>query len=182
MKLTIAETLLKPCIFLDRDGVINVDVGYPYRKEDLQLIDGAGAAIARMNNSGFLVIVVTNQSGVGRGYFTEEDVHRFHNLIVAELQHYNAHIDAFYLCPYHPDAKIEAYRQDHSDRKPKAGMIERAIQEWPVDRKRSFLIGDRETDVQAAHNANIPGYLFQGGNLDKFLQSILQERALMQSV
>lgn len=177
MKLNVTEPILKPCIFLDRDGVINIDIGYPYRKEDLQLVDGVGSAIARMNRLGFLVIVVTNQSGVARGYFTEANVHQFHAWITDALQSYDAHIDAFYLCPYHPDAVVEAYRQDHPDRKPKAGMIERAIQEWPIDREGSFLIGDRETDITAAQNANISGYLFQGGNLDEFLQSVLQERA-----
>lgn len=179
MMLTIPNIFLKPCIFLDRDGVINLDTGYPHRKEDFQLVEGAGTAIAKMNLLGFLVIVVTNQSGVARGYFTEADVHQFHEYITDELKQYSALIDGFYLCPYHPDAVIEAYRQDHPDRKPKAGMIERAIQEWPIDRKHSFLIGDRESDIQAARNADIQGYLFQGGNLDEFFQSILRERALI---
>ncbi|MDI2112530.1 D-glycero-alpha-D-manno-heptose-1,7-bisphosphate 7-phosphatase [Commensalibacter nepenthis] len=176
MNLHVFTSILKPCVFLDRDGVINVDTGYPHRQADLQLIDGAGDAIARMNRLGFLVIVVTNQSGVARGYFTEQDVHQFHQYIAQALSSYHAHIDAFYQCPYHPDGVIEAYRQDHSDRKPKPGMIERACQEWPIDRNRSFLIGDRQTDLEAAQNANIQGYLFDGGNLDEFVQKILQER------
>ncbi|CAI3949188.1 HAD superfamily (HisB1/GmhB) (PDB:2GMW) (PUBMED:20050615 [Commensalibacter communis] len=163
------------CVFLDRDGVINMDTGYPCRQSDLQLIDGAGNAIARLNQQGFLVIIVTNQSGVARGYFTEQDVHQFHQYISQELKTYHAHIDAFYLCPYHPDGVIETYRQDHPDRKPNPGMIERACQEWSIDRERSFLIGDRDTDIEAAKNANIQGYLFSGGNLDHFVQKILQE-------
>ncbi|CAI3935789.1 HAD family hydrolase [Commensalibacter papalotli (ex Botero et al. 2024)] len=174
-----SQTKLKPCVFLDRDGIINLDTGYPYRKEDLKLIDGAGHAIAKMNRLGLLVIVVTNQSGVARGYFTEADVHQFHSYIVEDLEKYNAHIDGFYLCPYHPDAVIEAYRQEHPDRKPEAGMIERAIQEWPIDRAHSFLIGDRDSDIQAAQNANIPGYLFQGNNLDIFIQDILKQHCLV---
>ncbi|EHD13108.1 histidinol-phosphate phosphatase [Commensalibacter intestini A911] len=173
-----ALSTLKPCIFLDRDGVINVDTGYPHRKDELQLIDGAGNAIARMNQLGFLVIVVTNQSGVARGYFTEADVHQFHHYISEALTPYHAYIDDFYLCPYHPKSVIEAYRQDHIDRKPNPGMIDRACKEWPIDRERSFLIGDKDTDVKAAENAKIQGYLFNGGNLDGFVQSILKEKAI----
>lgn len=173
-----SKPFLKPCIFLDRDGVINVDTGYPHRKEELQLIDGAGNAIARMNLLGFLVIVVTNQSGVARGYFAESDVHQFHQYISEALIPYHAHIDDFYLCPYHPKAIIEAYRQDHIDRKPHPGMIENACKDWAIDRERSFLIGDKDTDVKAAQNANIQGYLFKGGNLDHFVKLILQERGI----
>lgn len=169
----------KPCVFLDRDGVINVDVGYPYRQEHLRLIDGAGDAIAKINQLGLLVIVVTNQSGVARGFFTEQDVHQFHHYISHALAEYNAHIDGFYMCPYHPQAVIDAYRQDHPDRKPRAGMIERALKEWPIDRNHSFLIGDKETDIEAARNANISGYLFNGGNLNDFVESILYERGLV---
>lgn len=179
MTIRSALPTLKPCLFLDRDGVINVDTGYPHRKGELQLIDGAGNAIARMNRLGFLVIVVTNQSGVARGYFTEADVHQFHLYISEALTLYHAHIDGFYLCPYHPKAVIEAYRQDHMDRKPNPGMIDRACKEWPIDRECSFLIGDKDTDVKAAENANIQGYLFNGGNLDVFLKSVLQQRGLL---
>jgi len=163
----------KPAVFLDRDGVINVDVGYPYRKQDLKFITGAPNAISHLKTSGYLVVVVTNQSGVARGFFSENDVECFHRYIQQDLQKYHTKIDAFYSCPYHPDAIIKQYRFDHPDRKPKPGMIERAIKDLNIDRSKSFLIGDRLSDIQAAHAAGIPGYIFDGKNLDIFCKNIL---------
>lgn len=173
MLLHSSSPILRPAIFLDRDGVINKDTGYPYRQDDLFLIDGAGEAISLAKKHGYLTVVVTNQSGVARGFFTEQDVHKFHSYIQEKLRNYNTSIDAFYFCPFHPEATCQAYRQDHPDRKPNPGMIERAIHELLIDRKRSFLIGDKFTDVQAAKAANITGYLFQENNLFYFLNSLL---------
>ena len=165
----------RPCAFLDRDGVINQDTGYPHRIEDLIWIPGAKQAIRRLNEAGFLVIVVTNQSGVGRGLFTLEQVDFFHDHINRELAADGAHIDAFYACPFHADATIDAFRiVNHPDRKPNPGMILRAAEAHNVDLKSSFLIGDKATDIQAAQNAGIPGYLFQGGPLDAFLLELFQ--------
>ncbi|MDI2091446.1 D-glycero-alpha-D-manno-heptose-1,7-bisphosphate 7-phosphatase [Commensalibacter oyaizuii] len=164
------------CLFLDRDGVINVDTRYPYRKDELQLIDGVGKAIAKMNSLGYLVIVVTNQSGIARGFFSEQDMHQFHHHINILLRKENAFINAFYFCPYHPDGIVPIYKQEHINRKPNPGMIEQAIKDYSIDRRKSFLIGDKMTDIQAAHNAHIDGYLFAGGNLDIFLTSILKKR------
>jgi D-glycero-D-manno-heptose 1,7-bisphosphate phosphatase len=169
----------RPCAFLDRDGVINVDTGYPHRIEDLIWVEGAKRAILRLNEAGFLVIVVTNQSGVGRGLFTLEQVDLFHKHLNRELQAVGAHIDDFFSCPFHPDAVIDAFRvTDHPDRKPNPGMILRAVAEHHIDLTRSFLIGDKASDMHAAQNAGIPGYLFKGGDLDVFLSEAFDEDVL----
>lgn len=170
------ETILAPkhpAVFLDRDGVINVDVGYPHRIETFRFIPGAPQAIKILNASGYQVIIVSNQSGVARGLFTEEAVRIFNQHITQRLASFGARIDAFYFCPYHPDAVVKRYRVDHHERKPRPGMIERAARERNLDLMRSFLIGDHETDIQAATAAGIPGYLFTGDNLFSFLKRII---------
>jgi D,D-heptose 1,7-bisphosphate phosphatase len=156
----------KPAAFLDRDGVLNTDTGYTHRPEDLAWMPGAREAVLGLNEAGYLVFVVTNQAGVARGYFGERDMAAFHEAMQDELAEIGAHVDAFYHCPYHSQATVEAYRHaDHPDRKPNPGMILRAIAEWPVALAGSFLIGDRQSDLEAASNAGIPGYLFSGGDL-----------------
>nr|WP_294914323.1 HAD family hydrolase [uncultured Neokomagataea sp.] len=161
----------QPAAFLDRDGVLNVDTGYPHLIESFQPFPGGVDAVAALNARGYRVIVVSNQSGVARGYFSEDAVRGFNR----HLQHYyaerGARIDAFYYCPFHPQAKIERYRCDHEERKPRPGMIERALREHVLDRARSFMVGDKESDIQAAQAAHIKGLLFQGGNLWDFLHN-----------
>jgi D-glycero-D-manno-heptose 1,7-bisphosphate phosphatase len=168
----------RPAAFLDRDGVLNHDLDYVHRPEDFRWIDGAQAAIKQLNDAGYYVIVVTNQSGVARGYFEEVAVHRLHAWMNDELRRIGAHIDAFYHCPYHPEAKVEAYRRQSEDRKPGPGMLLCAKREWPIDWERSFLIGDKPSDMQAAAAAGVPGHLFQGGDLCEFVEAhVLRCRA-----
>jgi D-glycero-D-manno-heptose 1,7-bisphosphate phosphatase len=164
---------LRPAAFLDRDGVINVDEGYTYRPEALRFIPGAPEAIRRLNEAGYLVVVVTNQSGVARGLYTEAEMDAFHAHLQARLAEHGARLDAIYACPYHPEATIPIYRQDHPDRKPRPGMILRALHDLAIDRDRSFLIGDQDTDIQAASAAGLPGYRFEDGNLDAFVATVL---------
>jgi D-glycero-D-manno-heptose 1,7-bisphosphate phosphatase len=156
----------RPAAFLDRDGVLNADRGYTHRPEDLAWIAGAREAVLSLNEAGYLVFVVTNQAGVARGHFAEPDTAAFHAAMQDQLAEVGAHIDAFYHCPFHPEATVAAYRHaDHPDRKPNPGMILRALREWPVAVAGSFLIGDRESDLEAARRAGIPGHLFTGGDL-----------------
>ena len=163
-------SLLRPALFLDRDGVLNEDQGYVHRWEDFHWIAGAREAVAAFNRAGWLVIVVTNQSGVGRGYYTEADMHALHKHMSKDLAAVGGHIDAFYHAPDHPDAKLETYRHpDPPDRKPNPGMILRALQDWPIDREASLLIGDKPSDLEAALRAGIRGVLFEGGDLKRFL-------------
>lgn len=169
-----ADVPTRPALFLDRDGVLNEDQGYVYRWEDFRWIAGAREAVAAFNRAGWLVFVVTNQSGVGRGYYSEDDMHALHRRMTQELAAADAHIDAFYHAPQHPEAATDAYRHpDPPDRKPNPGMILRALAEWPVDRGRSILVGDKPSDLEAATRAGIRGLLFPGGDLAAFLQPLV---------
>lgn len=162
----------RPAAFLDRDGVINVDRGYVGDARHFELIDGAADAIAHLNRSGYLVFVVTNQSGIGRGYFKEEAYMRVTEHMRTLLAEAGAHIDDIRHCPYHPEADRAEYRIDHPWRKPSPGMINDILNCWEVDLESSFLIGDSERDLEAAAAAGIKGYHFSGGNLYEFLKAV----------
>lgn len=168
------SALLRRAVFFDRDGVLNVDRDYVYKVEDLEWMPGAKAAVARLNAAGVLVIVVTNQSGVARGYFAEADVDRFHEAMQADLAAVGARIDAFYSAPYHENAVEQRYRHpDHPDRKPNPGMVLRAIDDFGIDPARSIIIGDKPRDIAAGAAAGVPGFLYQGGDLDEFVRARL---------
>ncbi|WP_428151141.1 D-glycero-alpha-D-manno-heptose-1,7-bisphosphate 7-phosphatase [Brevundimonas sp.] len=163
-----------PAVFLDRDGVLIPDSGYPHLEEHLVLIPGAAEAVRRLNNLGYLVVIVTNQSGVARGYFTEARMNAFNDALVRKLAAKAARIGAVYACPFHNEAEDPKYfHPDHPDRKPNPGMILRAIADHDIDPARSFLIGDRQSDLEAARRAGMPGFLFEGGDLDHFVRDLL---------
>lgn len=136
-------------IFLDRDGVIVEDLDYTYRIDQLKLIPGSAEAIKLLNQNDFLIIIVTNQSGIAKGYFTENDTILFNDSMKEKLREYGAHIDAIYCCPHHPDAKIEKYKTDCDCRKPKPGMLKKAEKKFDIDLIQSFIIGDRLSDIEA---------------------------------
>lgn len=171
------QTILPPlkAVFLDRDGVLNVDHGYVHDPARLDWIEGAREAVAAMTRAGLTVLVVTNQSGIGRGYFDEAALERFHAAMQAQLADVGGRIDAFYYCPFHETAVVEAYRvANHPDRKPNPGMILRAAAEHDIDPARSFLIGDRDSDMEAARRAGVEGLMFEGGDLDAFVRARLR--------
>ncbi|HWE46478.1 MAG TPA: HAD family hydrolase [Caulobacteraceae bacterium] len=156
--------------FLDRDGVLIVDSGYPHRPEDLVFIPGAASAIRRLRHAGFRIVVITNQSGVARGLFSLAEMDAFHALMRGALAAEGAEIDALYACPYLPDAPVAEYSHpDHPDRKPNPGMILRAIEELDLDPDRSILIGDKDSDMEAARRAGVTGAKFRGGDLYAFV-------------
>ena len=169
----IPRQMRRPAVFLDRDGVLNVDSAYPHAPEQIEWIEGAHQAVKSFNDAGYFVFVVTNQAGVAHGRYDEDAVRRLHRWMNAELMQTGAHVDDWRYCPFHPEARIEAYRGAHPWRKPGAGMLLDLMACWPVDAGRSFLIGDRDSDVQAAQNAGIPGHLFCGGSLAAFAARLL---------
>jgi D-glycero-D-manno-heptose 1,7-bisphosphate phosphatase len=163
-----------PAVFLDRDGVLIEDSGYPHLPEHLKLIPGAAAAVRRLNRLGYLTVIVTNQSGVARGLFSEDQMHGFNALLVRTLAKEGAVIGPVYACPFHAEARDERYRHpDHPDRKPNPGMLLRAIADHGIDPAKSFMIGDQPTDVEAAKRAGVSGFLFEGGDLDVFVRDLI---------
>jgi D-glycero-D-manno-heptose 1,7-bisphosphate phosphatase len=172
--LSLPRAGVRSAALLDRDGVLNVDRGYTHRPEDLVFTPGAVRAVRRLNLTGRRVIVITNQAGVARGLYDEAAVDRFHATMNAALALEGARIDAFYSCPFHPEATVAAYRHpDHPDRKPNPGMVLRALTDSEVSPARAFLIGDRASDIQAATAAGVQGYLYLEGDLDQFVERVL---------
>ncbi len=163
----------RPAVFLDRDGVINIDKGYVYKIEDFEWISGAKEAIKLLNSLNYYIFVVTNQSGISRGYFKEHDVKQLHLFINNELKKINANIDDFFYSPYHPDGIIKEYENLKNLRKPETGMLKLAQNKWGIIKEESFMIGDMPHDMECAEKFGINGYIFKGGNLLKFVKHIL---------
>ena len=161
--------------FFDRDGTLNVEVGYLYEIDKFKWIDGAVEAIKFCNDNRYLVIVVTNQSGIARGFYSETEVQQLHQYMNEELAHFNAHIDAFYYCPHHPQGTVDKYRLDCDCRKPKPKMIEDACRDYNIDKTKSFMIGDALRDVECAKSAGLKSVLFTGGNLFEVVKGILSD-------
>ena len=167
----------RAAVFLDRDGVLNHDDGYVSRHAAFRWIDGAQAAVKAINDSGAFVFIVTNQAGVARGFYGESDIVTLHEELDEELAKSGAHIDDLRYCPFHEDGVVATYRRASDWRKPAPGMILDLIDKWPVDREASFLIGDKDSDCEAAAAAGIAGYKFSGGNLLEFLLKIRPKAA-----
>jgi len=139
----------------------------------IRWVPNAANAIRRLNEAGYLVFFFTNQSGVARGFFTEEQVGVLHEWMRAELAAQGALVDDIRYCPHHPDGSVPGYVEDHHWRKPSPGMIHDLMKHWPVQHTGSFVIGDRTTDIEAAEAAGLPGFLFRGGDLDAFVAEIM---------
>lgn len=155
---------MEKAIFLDRDGTINVDVDYLHEPGKLKFIDGTVEALALLKGRGYKLIVISNQSGIGRGYFEARDVEQLHAYMNQLLQKQHAAIDAFYYCPH-----VE--QDECMCRKPQTGLVERAVAEWDIDLARSYMVGDRESDIMTAVNAGCGyGLLLSGHAVPKTLQ------------
>ncbi len=159
--------------FLDRDGVINsnkLNNGYVGSLKYFKWVPGAIKAIKFLNDKNYKVVVVTNQSGIARGFFTIKDVRKIHSYIQKKLKENGAKIDAFYFCPFHKDGIIKRFKKNSILRKPNIGMFLLAKKKWNIDSKNSFMIGDQKTDMEFAKNAKIKGYLFRQKNLYQYIK------------
>lgn len=153
----------RPAVFLDRDGTINVERGHVTRPEDLVLIEGASRAIRALNERGLFVVVVSNQSGVARGLMSEEDLARVHERLEDLLLAEGARLDGAYYCPNYAGGVVERYTRDTSCRKPATGMIDRAVEDLPIELSSSVVVGDDATDIGLANALGIPGVLVETG-------------------
>lgn len=161
--------------FLDRDGVINssrLNNGYVGSLKHFKWVPGAIKAIKFLNEKNYKVAVVTNQSGVARGFFTIKDVKKIHSYIQKKLNENDANIDAFYFCPFHKDGIIKKYKKNSPLRKPNIGMFRLAKKKWNIDKKKSFVIGDQLTDMKFATNVGIKGFFFRERSLFNFIKKI----------
>lgn len=154
---------MRRAVFLDRDGTVIEERGYLGRLDLISPFPYAAEAIVRLREAGYLVIVVTNQAGVARGYFTEAFVREAHRHLDSLLAPHGAAPDAYYYCPHHPEGVVEGYRTACRCRKPAPGMVEQAARDWEVDVARSFVVGDKWLDVGLANQAGARGILVRTG-------------------
>nr|WP_294516138.1 HAD-IIIA family hydrolase [uncultured Rhodopila sp.] len=173
----IPARLRRRALFLDRDGVLNVDHGYVGSRERFEWTEGAREAIRHATDAGWHVFIVTNQSGVARGLYDEDAVRTLLGWIADEARAAGGTIDDVRYCPYHPDGTDDAYRRAHPWRKPEPGMLLDLIRCWDLDPARAIMIGDQESDMRAAADAGVAGYLFQEKNLLAFLDPIMEKDA-----
>lgn len=150
-------------VFLDRDGTINREVNYLHKPEDLEFLPGVAEAMGILKKSGFKLVVITNQAGVARGYYTCDDVELLHQYMNEQLEPLGAEVDAFYYCPHHPVHGIGAYKVDCDCRKPGIGMFQMAEKRFRVDKAHSYMIGDKLIDVEAGKRYGITGILVGTG-------------------
>jgi len=153
----------RPAVFLDRDGTISEEVGYVNHLSRYRLMPRSLEAIRLFNDAGYLTFVITNQAGVARGYFTEDLILRVHDRLLAWAAEAGARIDGIYYCAHHPREGQPPYRADCDCRKPRPGMIQRALREHDIDARRSYVVGDSWIDIEAGAAAGMPGLLVLTG-------------------
>ena len=154
------KSFFKPALFLDRDGVINKDLGYVYKIKDFKWVEGIKKIIKYYNDNNYYVFVITNQSGIGRGYYDINDVDKLHSWIQLNLKSNGSHIDKFYIAPYYKENKI-FNQKDKKMRKPNTGMIDLANKEWSINMKKSIFIGDQKTDKILANKVKLKFFMVE---------------------
>jgi len=154
---------MNKAVFLDRDGTVNEEVGYLRNVADLRLISGASTAIKLLNDSGIKVVLVTNQSGIARGYLSESMLNKIHTQLEQMLRKDGARLDAIYYCPHHPSAGNSSYTKECDCRKPGTGLIDKAARDLKIDVKQSFVVGDKWSDVELGQRAGAHSILVRTG-------------------
>jgi len=156
-------TIKKPAVFIDRDGTVNEQMGYINHPERFIILPGVAEAFRVLNKNGFLAIIISNQSGVARGYFPMELVDNIHTLMRESLQREEASVDGIFFCPHYPKGSVQKYSIDCDCRKPKTGLIKQACEHFDIDMTRSYMIGDHYTDMELADRAALNGILVKTG-------------------
>lgn len=155
---------MNKALFLDRDGVINEEKNYVCKIEDFVFTDGIFDVLRYFQEQGYMLIIITNQAGIGRGYYTEDDFHTLNDLMLKSFTEQGVYITKVYYCPYHSEYGIEEYKQDSFFRKPNPGMILQAQKEFNIDLSQSVLVGDKESDIKAGVNAGIKNNVLLTGS------------------
>ena len=153
----------RPAVFLDRDGTINEQMGYINHVSRFVILPGVAEAIRLLNENNYLVIVISNQSGVARGYFPLELVEKVHNKMLSSLEKRGAIIDGVFFCPHYKKGELPEYSFDCDCRKPKTGLIDQARAKFDIDIEHSYVVGDYHKDIELAHNADLKGILLKTG-------------------
>lgn len=161
-------------VFLDRDGTIVREVNYLCRPEDTELLPGAGQAIAKLRRAGFAVVVVSNQSGIARGYFSHDDLQSVQDELIRQLAGHNTEIDGWYNCVHHPNGEVEQFRMVCDCRKPKPGLVHSAAAEMDLELEGSYMVGDRLRDVACGNAAGLTSILVRSGQNDGAPQEDIQ--------
>lgn len=167
----------KPVVFLDRDGTLNVEIGYIRKVEDLQLIEGAGQAVKKLNDKGVAAVLVTNQTGAARGYYPENHILSLNERLIMLLKNEGAFLDDVYYCPHLEEGEVKEFSFACDCRKPARGMVDKALADHPeFDAERSFVVGDKATDVELAHNCGAKGVLVRTGYGEAVLKGEYQNK------
>ena len=165
---------MNKAIFLDRDGTINVEKHYLYRIEDFEFIERAVDGLRLLQDEGFLLIIITNQSGIGRGYYTEEDFRKLNEWMIDELKSFEIQIAAVYYCPHLSDAVVDKYRVECDCRKPSLGLFEKAIKDFDIDVSKSYAIGDKIRDCSVCESMDCQGFLIGANESVEIIEQVQQ--------
>ena len=163
---------MNKAIFLDRDGTINVEKHYLYKKEDFEFLPGVINALKKLQQAGYKLIIITNQSGIARGYYSEKDFHILNDWMLTQLKQQGVIIAQVYYCPHLPNADVEAYRKDCYCRKPKLGLFQRAINDYHIQLSKSYAIGDKIRDCAICENTACKGFLLGDNEMPNIIQDV----------
>ena len=163
---------MNKAIFLDRDGTINVEKHYLYKIEDFEFLPGVIEALKKFQDAGYLLIIITNQSGIGRGYYTEKDFQELNSWMINSLKEQRVYITDVYFCPHLPDALVEQYRKECNCRKPKLGMYEKAVIDHHISLAKSYAIGDKIRDCAICERTECKGFLISDHEKPEIVESV----------